>query len=168
MVESLEELQRQIEEYRTILDSSPILVWYKNREGVHLRVNRPAAALEGLPVTAIEGCSHFDLYPQEQAEAFHADDQEVILTGQAKTGIIEQHTSPLTGETVWLETSKMPFRDANGDIAGVIAFAVDITPQKQREEALRADLLDLRILVEGGGDYSDLLARIDKLLAMLD
>ncbi len=58
-----------------------------------------------------------------------------MATGQPKTGIIE----PLqTSDGVkWLQTDKVPYRDKDGRITGVIGFALDITEQQKMEDALR-------------------------------
>ena len=145
---SSEALQRQVNELRTIFDASPLMFWYKDVEGVHVRVNRAAAALDGLPITAIEGKSHFDLYTPEQAEAFHTADQLVIKTGQPVLNIIEQHTSPVSREVQWLLTNKVPYQNEYGDIDGVIAFALDITQQVELEEAVAVGLRTLEELVQ--------------------
>jgi two-component system, NtrC family, sensor kinase len=128
------EAQRRLEELQLIFDASPIMFWYKDRSNRTLRVNQAAAALEGLPVAAIEGRSCYEMYPQEQAEAFYKDDLEVINSGQPKLGIIEQHRSPKGGHDLWLQTGKVPLHDKKDAIIGVVAFAVDISEQKRAEE----------------------------------
>ena len=132
-----EQLQKQVEEMRILFDAMPVMFWQKDAENRHVRISKAAADFEGVQVEDIEGKSAYDLYPREQAEAFHKDDLEVIHSGQAKLGIIEKHTKPTTGEVTWLQTGKVPYRDKDGAIAGVIAFAVDITEQKKAEEALQ-------------------------------
>ncbi|MCC7446852.1 MAG: PAS domain-containing protein [Anaerolineae bacterium] len=132
-----ETLRRRSEEYDIIFDSTPIMFWYKDAHNHTLRVNKAAADFERLPPSAIEGHSAYDLYPKEQAEAFYADDLEVIRSGKPKLGIVERHTNPVSGELMWVQTGKVPYRDKNGDIIGVIAFAVDITGQKVIEDKLR-------------------------------
>jgi PAS domain S-box-containing protein len=128
------EARRQLDEMNLIFDASPIMFWYKDRSNRAIRVNQAAAALEGLPVSAIQGRSCYDLYPQEQAEAFYQDDLEVINSGQPKLGIVEQHRSPKGGHDLWLQTGKVPIRDRNNLIIGVVAFAMDISEQKRAEQ----------------------------------
>ncbi len=168
MSETLESLRQQVEEYRTIIDNSPLMFWYKDTNGMHLRVNRPAAALEGLPVTAIEGKSHWELYPREQAQAFQDADNEVLRSGQPKINMIEQHTSPVTGHLMWLRTSKVPYHDAAGNTIGVIAFAVDITEFKDREITVRQGIEQLEARIKAGADQSEVLARLQELRALLE
>jgi diguanylate cyclase (GGDEF)-like protein/PAS domain S-box-containing protein len=89
----------------------------------------------GLPKSEIEGRLCSELWPNQAAQYWH-DDLEVIRTGRAKRNIIE----PLVTRngTRWLQTDKIPFLDAEGRVAGIIGFSVDITERKQAEEAIRA------------------------------
>jgi PAS domain S-box-containing protein len=137
MQEQVRELQRQVEEYRLLFDTSPVMFWYKDTKNNSVRVSKSAAEFEGSTVDALEGKSAYDLYPQEQAEAFYKDDLEVINSGKPKLNIIESHTRTGTGETMWLQTGKVPMRDADENIIGVVAFAVDITGQKEAQEKLQ-------------------------------
>jgi len=130
-------LRQRAEEYDIIFDSTPIMFWYKDAHNRIMRVNKAAADFENLSPNAIEGKSSYDMYPKEQAEAFYADDLEVIQSGKPKLGIVERHTNPVSGELMWVQTGKVPYRDKSGNIVGVIAFAVDITPQKVIEDKLR-------------------------------
>jgi PAS domain S-box-containing protein len=122
--------------YQTIFDSTPIMFWLKDAHNRTLRINRAAAALEGVNPADVEGKSAYDLYPHEQAEAFFQDDLAVINSNQPKLGIVEQHTSVGTGKLMWLETGKTPVHNDQGETIGVLAFAVDITERKQAEEIL--------------------------------
>ena len=131
-----EALASQRKELQLILDASPTLIFYKDRENRFLRVNRAFAEITGTPKQEIEGKSLFDLYPRQRAEAYWKDDQEVIASGSPKFGIIERLESR-AGER-WVQTDKIPCRDAHGNIVGVIGFSVDITERRQAEERLVA------------------------------
>lgn len=122
--------------YQMIFNSSPVMFWLKDAKNNTLQINRAAAGFENVKPEDIEGRSAYDVYPREQAEAFYQDDLQVIRSGNPKLGILEKHTSPGTGKTTWLETGKVPVRDAAGTITGVLAFAVDVTEHREMERAL--------------------------------
>jgi PAS domain S-box-containing protein len=135
--EHIAELERQLEEYRILFDSTPIMFWYKDTQNRHIRVNKAAADLEGVEISRLEGVSAYDVYPRELAEAYYQDDLEVMRTGKPKLGIIEKHQRAGSNEMLWLQVGKVPFRDHNGNIVGVIVFAVDITKQVLAEQSVR-------------------------------
>jgi len=129
--------RRHQEEQQIIFDSVPAMIWYKDHQNRIIRANRAAAATAGLTVDEVEGRSTYDLYPDEAAK-YHRDDLDVIETGIAKRGI-DDILQTASGEKLWVQTDKIPYRDEHGQIIGVIVFAVDMTQRlKAEHEAIRA------------------------------
>jgi PAS domain S-box-containing protein len=139
-------LRKQQQEQQIIFNSAPYMIWYKDKENRILRANRAAAESAGLAVSEIEGKSTSELYPEE-AERYHQDDLEAIRTGQPKLGIIEPFRIA-SGEKRWVRTDKIPYRDDEGNIIGLIVFATDITEQQRAEEALRRSEANNRSLIQ--------------------
>src|SRR5262249_8453700 len=83
-----EALQEEREQLEIILDASPAMIWYKDRDNRILRANRLAAESIGLSKRDLQGRSAYELYP-EQAAKYHQDDLEVIALGKPKLGIRE-------------------------------------------------------------------------------
>jgi PAS domain S-box-containing protein len=132
----IEEANRKIEEeQRIILDSIPAWVFYKDRDNRFIRVNNAFSEVMGLSREQLEGKSLWDFYPKEQADAFWRDDLAVIESGKPKTNIIEPMDSG--GSTLWALTDKIPFRDSQGNIVGIIGFTIDITELKRAEDEVR-------------------------------
>jgi PAS domain S-box-containing protein len=129
-----EALSRQREEQQVILDSVPALVFYKDRENRFIRVNKALADLTGKLKEEIEGRSAFEVYP-EQANDYWADDKHVMASGEPRRNIVEPLMT--TQGLRWIQTDKIPYRNGQGDIVGIIGFSLDITERKQAEEALR-------------------------------
>ncbi len=127
-------LHREQAYYEAIVNATPVMLWLKDTENRVLHLNPAAATLEGLEAPQAEGKSAYDLYPREQAEADYRDDLAVIQSGQPKLGIVEQHAAAGTGKVMWLETGKVPVRDDQGNIIGVLACAIDITERKEAEQ----------------------------------
>ena len=97
------------------------------------------------------GRTDFDLFPKEIAEKFWADDQKVI---QGQTVIDrEEYFLSNEGEKRWLLTSKLPLRDQNGKIIGLVGIGRDITEQKRAGEALARERLLLRTLIDNLPDH---------------
>ncbi len=127
-------LKRSTEEFRIVFNSVPSLIWIKDKENRILRVNQAVADSIGRRVDEIEGRPTVEIYPDE-AEKYHNDDLEVIRSERPKLGITEPVQS--LNEKRWVRTDKVPFRDANGNIAGVIVLSQDITERKLLEERLQ-------------------------------
>ena len=128
-------LNKLAEEQRTIFDIVPAMIWYKDTKNNIVRINQAAAKSMGMAIKDIEGKSIYQLFPQE-AEHYYQDDLEVINTGQPKLGIIELLQTG-SGEKLWVETNKVPYRDLDGNIVGIIVFSVDVTEHKRVEEILK-------------------------------
>ncbi|MFH2069212.1 MAG: diguanylate cyclase [Candidatus Omnitrophota bacterium] len=128
-------MRKQQEEIQIIMDSVPAMIFYKDKENRFIRVNRAFAEIMEKPKEELEGKSVFDLYPKEQAEAYWRDDKEVMASGEPKRRIIE--TMETKRGILWVQTDKIPYRDAQGNIAGIIGFTTDITERKKMEEEIR-------------------------------
>jgi PAS domain S-box-containing protein len=130
-----EQLQRQQTELRVLFDLMPAMIWFKDTHNGILRVNQRVAEAVGRPIEEIEGKPTLEIYPAEAAR-FYADDLLVIHSGVAKLGYVEAIRGP-GGEERWLQTDKVPYRDQEGKVIGIVVMSQDVTPRKQAEEALR-------------------------------
>jgi PAS domain S-box-containing protein len=124
----------------------PAGIWYKDTENRLLRINQAAAKSVNMKSQDIEGMAVCDLFPRD-AEHYFQDDLEVIRSGKPKLGIIERMQVP-EGESRWVRTDKIPYRDEQGNISGVIAFVEDITERKKAEEQLRQESLMRKIILD--------------------
>lgn len=121
-----------------ILQTIPYMVFWKDRESKYIGCNDVFAACAGLKSpNDIPGLTDYDLpWTREEANGYRADDREVMRSGQAKLHIVESQLNA-DGERTWLDTSKVPLRNANGDVIGVLGIYANITEQKRAQEQLR-------------------------------
>ena len=131
-------LQEREQFLKTLLDTFPLSVFWKDRNSVFLGCNRlflQHAGLESVP--DIIGKTDYDMpWGSTEAEAYRADDREVIESAAAKLGIIEtQRTAD--GKQIWIETSKVPLYDLDGQVIGVLGTYQDITDRRQAEMQLQ-------------------------------
>lgn len=131
-------LEKEREELRTILDTAPVMIFYKDRDNRLLRVNRARAEAAGLTKEEMEGKTVVELFP-DHAAGYWKNDREVISSGEPKRGIIEAIETPRGRR--WARTDKIPYLDESGTVIGVIGFSVDITELKQMEAELRETAL---------------------------
>ncbi|MCG6872811.1 MAG: EAL domain-containing protein [Gammaproteobacteria bacterium] len=114
-----------------VLDTIPVRVFWKDINSNFLGCNRNFALDAGLnSAEEILGLDDFQLPWSEQAEAYRADDREVMQSGIPKTNYEEPQTTP-AGDQIWLRTSKIPLADENGKVIGVLGTYEDITELKK-------------------------------------
>jgi PAS domain S-box-containing protein len=152
--EYLEEERQRLE---LIIESSPLIIFYKDRDGRFVRVNRAFAEAIKIPEEEFIGKTVFDLYSTLIAQAMTDDDLEVIKSGRPKLKIIEKYES--ASGVRWAQTDKVPILDTNGNTTGLIGFAQDITRSKQVEEALSESERKYRELAES---ITDIFFAVDK------
>ncbi len=122
----------------TVLDALPVAIFWKDRDSRILGCNRQFAEDAGADLVDLIGKTNFEVYPPAQAEAYRADDLEVINSGQPKLAI-EEPLLLSDGTTAWIETNKIPLRNAAGAIVGVLGTYRDTT-QRRNAEAERVRL----------------------------
>jgi len=72
--------------YSSLVESLPVHVLRKDREGRFTFANQSFCDLLGKPLAAITGKTDFDLYSEELAEKYRQDDQRVLETGELFEG----------------------------------------------------------------------------------
>lgn len=125
---------KERQELDLIINSSPIIVFYKDKEGKFLRANRAFAEVLQMSQEDFLGKTVFDLFPAEIAQSMTNDDSEVLESGCPKLGIIEQYES--ASGLRWVQTDKVPIFGENGFPNGIIGFAQDITERKKALERM--------------------------------
>ena len=129
------QLENKTRELQIMLDSSPALIFFKDSSGRYIRANKRFADFLNIPIDRIVGHSHRDLFPEEPISVFE-DDSEVVRTGNPrlqKQDVVETPEGPKS-----IVIDKIPYKNSQGEVIGIIGFALDITLQdlirKEKEE----------------------------------
>ncbi len=144
---------------RAVMDGSPDLIYVKDLDGRILMANPAACAALSRPGKEVIGQSarEFHRNDPEVGRAILENDRRIMESGQAET--IEEPGSK--GRT-YLST-KAPYRDAAGNVIGLLGISHDITERKRAEEALGESEARYRRLFEAapfGIGTADLAGRI--------
>ncbi len=122
----------------TLLANTPDFVYFKDSERRYVRASRPFEALLGRSQDEIVGRRDEDLFPPEVAAKGAEDDRRVIEEGTSLINRLEGTEDP-DGRMVWVLTTKVPWRDADGGVLGLFGISRDITDSILAENAFKAD-----------------------------
>jgi PAS domain S-box-containing protein len=109
------------------MDTSPDAIYFKDRDGRYVRVNRALAEKLGLRDAAeVLGKTDADYFAEEYLTHARADEHEILQTGRSVAGKEEKQTR-LDGRTTWVSTTKVAVRDPDGQCIGIFGVSRDIT-----------------------------------------
>lgn len=136
------ELERQSSLLDSLFDQIPAHLYIKDRDGRHQRVSRhliddavvneSAMDIEAYRREHIVGKTDIEINDSEHGRRAYADDMQVIQTGEP----ILNKEEYIADDGVWNLTSKVPWRDDDGTIRGIIGISQRITEQKRVEAEL--------------------------------
>ena len=156
------ELAYQRDLLGTLMNHSPDTIFFKNIQSQfvklsrseannlrrvslsHYRASHPADGEDSLPphLASVEefekyviGKTDAEIYGDERAGEFGHDEEEIMRTGQPMIGKIEQTICP-DGRVIWFMTTKVPWRNKDGEIIGTFGTAREISDLKNAEAKL--------------------------------
>jgi len=142
-----EEASYELDLMQTLLSNIPEYIYFKDRERKFVRVSNQFCDLFKCNMEDIIGKKDEDLFPEEVAKETVKDDRHVIETGIPIINKVEGGES-ISGKEHWVLTTKLPWRDKEGNIIGLFGISKEITERKRNEEALRKSEERYRYLSE--------------------
>ncbi|WP_448519968.1 PAS domain-containing sensor histidine kinase [Rhodoflexus sp.] len=117
----------------------------KDTSGRYQWLNRAMLAMLGLKAKeeAI-GKTDYDFFPVDLAEKQEREERDVMMSGKPIPAHEEVIIEPASGLLKWHQVTKSPFRDAAGNVLGVVIISRDVTARKEGEETMlhiQADLV---------------------------
>lgn len=128
---------------RGVMDSTLDLIYVKDVQSRVVMTNN--IAIQNAQGTAtlddMVGLTDFDYLPEYMAQRFYAEEQHLLQTGipilnREEPGLDEN------GNAITYLTTKVPLRDAQGEIIGLVGVSRDISDVKRTEEQ------NLRLMLE--------------------
>ena len=130
-------LRQSHEQFQSIIDNSPSVIYAKDRSFKYLFVNREFGRMYQVEPQAIIGHTDETIMPLDVAGRARASDRKVLEEGE----IVQEE------EVIWRRggdrthiTQKFPLHDSDGGVYAVCAISTDITERKAREQELRAEV----------------------------
>lgn len=126
----------------TLINYIPVNIFIKDKNFKKILVNKKELEYLGFENEEdILGKDDFDLYPTESAVTSLAEDKQIFSTG---IPIIDKETFNIKkdGNTNWFLTSKIPLKNEQGEISGLLGISYDINERKKLQEKQK-NLLDV-------------------------
>lgn len=118
----------------TAIDSVPNLVWYKDKNGIHKKVNKSFCQTVRKTKQQVEGRGHAYIWDVEHDDPACIE-SELEVMNKRKTCISEETVQTGDG-TKLLTTYKSPLYDVDGSVMGTVGVAIDITQERAYEQEL--------------------------------
>lgn len=134
-----EKLRESNTRLRGLIDAIPDNIYFKDREGRFVLVNRATWMNDGFSgPEAMIGKNDCEVYGAEAGAELSRSEKQLLQTGEA---IINQEFCipgrSLADNRAWVLISKVPLYDDHNNILGLIGINRDITERKRAEEELR-------------------------------
>ncbi len=140
-------LKQERELLRALVDNYPDSIYAKDKSARKILANKANIRYAGFKTEAEAlGKSDRDLFSAEVAAKLLEDDKKV-LAGKPLIDHEERLVSA-TGEVRWMLTTKIPWRDAEGNVIGIIGGGRNITKQKEMELKLNEQHNLLRTVID--------------------
>jgi diguanylate cyclase (GGDEF)-like protein/PAS domain S-box-containing protein len=137
---------------QSILETLPLRVFWKDTQSRYRGGNRLFAQDAGMDSVAdLLDKNDYELQWWERAAFYQRDDQQIMQSGVSRLNVEELRTMP-DGEKVWLSTFKLPLRNSDNQIIGVVGAYEDISMRKRIEDQLLWRTTFLETLLECSPD----------------
>ncbi len=156
----LQDAERQLDELRAeqslleaLMETIPDDIYFKDRDGRFLRINRAKALRSGLTDPRLaRGQTDADFFQTEHADASLAQEREIM---ESETPLVDEVARLVwpDGHSSWVSATKVPLRDHSGHIIGTVGISRDITKHHETEEALHVERDRLRTLIDNLPDH---------------
>ncbi len=124
-------LEQKAKELELMLDASPGIIFFKDHEQRILRCNKKFFKITGLPAHEVIGKKYTEMFPENKNEYLKAD-MEVMKNGKPLLNIKESIRTPDGVRRISID--RVPYKDIDEHVAGLIGFTLDITDMERAEE----------------------------------
>ena len=116
------------------INSVPNLIWYKDKNGIHEKVNDSFCKTVNKTKEQVEGRGHAYIWNVEQDDPACIESERVVMTTK-KTWVSEETIMTGEGERL-LTTYKSPLYNVDGSVMGTVGVAIDATKERAYEREL--------------------------------
>ena len=119
-----------------LMNNIPDTIYFKDTASRFTTINKAQAKMLGIEnQEEALGKTDFDFFTKEHAQDAYADEQKIMKTGQPLINKTEKTERP-DGYILWTSTTKVPIKDKEGQLIGMVGISRDVTERKQMQEKL--------------------------------
>ena len=124
---------------KTLIDIIPDRIFIKDNKSRFVLNNKSHLhALGAEKQDDILGKTDLDVYPSELSVKFYEEDKNIMKTGIPLINNEKKIKYLADNCTYWLSVTKVPFKDSDGKVKGIVGISHDITESKKIEEKLKS------------------------------
>ncbi len=116
------------------INNIPNLIWYKDRNGIHKKVNDSFCRTVNKSKKQVEGRGHAYIWDVEQDDPACIESENKVM-GQKKTFVSEEIIGTGDGMRT-LTTYKSPLYNVDGSVMGTVGVAIDVTQERAYEQEI--------------------------------
>jgi PAS domain S-box-containing protein len=130
-----ENLERERSLLKSLLDSIPDMIFFKDIDGTYLGCNPEFSNFVGRDREEIIGNTDYDLFSKELADFFRENDAIMVEDGKGRHN--EEWVDYPDGKKILLDTLKAPLRSSTGKMIGLVGVGRDITDKWYAEQTIK-------------------------------
>jgi two-component system sensor histidine kinase/response regulator len=128
--------------FRLVIEHLPDQIYLKDSDGHFIMCNTPVALNAGCATPEeMIGKTDFDFYPPGDAKRYHEDEHEIMTSSKPLVNHEEHFTDKHTQEIKWNLTTKVPIKNEEDEVIGLLGINRDITHMKnallEREQTMQ-------------------------------
>ena len=116
------------------INNVPNLVWFKDKDGIHEKVNDSFCKTVNKTKNQVEGRGHAYIWDVEEDDPACIESERVVMDSR-KTCVSEEMVKSGEG-TKLLTTYKSPLYDLDGSVMGTVGVAIDVTQERAYEQEI--------------------------------
>ncbi len=120
--------------FEATINNVPNLIWYKDKSGVHEKVNDSFCQTVGKTREQIEGQRHAYIWDVEEDDPACIESENEVMQKE-QTVVSEEQVKTGEGDRL-LTTYKSPLYDIDGSVMGTVGVAIDITKERAYEQEI--------------------------------
>ncbi len=116
------------------INNVPNLIWYKDKDGVHEKVNDSFCKTVGKTKQKVEGQRHAYIWDVEEDDPACIESERQVMEKE-QTFVSEERVKAGDGIRL-LTTYKSPLYDIDGSVMGTVGVAIDVTQERAYEQEI--------------------------------